>query len=159
MLLYVIFYGNSSHACIMAVERKIEDVAFADAVFVGGLVKYEVVKPRDKFDLSAYAILTFDVEKLVGGDLRKKRIQIYWHNSTFGMPENLTLRRYLVAITTHKQPPSRGPSAVIFASQRLGLISVLQAPCAEPFLLEPTEKNVEQVRNVLKKRSQSRETK
>lgn len=158
-LLCLMSYGGPSHACIIAVERKIEDVALADAVFVGELVKYEVIKPRENFDLSAYAILTFVVEDRIGGELRESRIEVYWHNSTFGMPASLKLNRYLVALTAHKQPPLRGPSAVIFASKRPDLPSVLQAPCADPFLLEPTEQNLEQVKNLLKEQPHPKEMK
>lgn len=159
MLLFAMVYSDTSHACRTNAEFKIEDVALADAVFVGELVKYEVVKPKEHFDLSAYAVLTFVVEEPIEGGQSGKRIEVYWHNSTFGMPPSLKLDHYLVAVTTDKQPPLRGPSAAIFASQRPDLPSVLQAPCATPFLLEPTKQNLEQVKSVLAERSHARETK
>lgn len=159
MLLFVLSYSGTSHACRTTAKFKIEDIVLANAVFVGELVKYEVIKPIEDFDLSAYAVLTFVVVEDIGGEMREKRIEVYWHNSTFGMPSSLNLGRYLVAVTTDKQPPLRGPSAAIFASQLPELPSVLQAPCADPFLLEPNKQNLEQVKNLLKGRPHAQETK
>lgn len=159
MLLVVMSYSKTSHACRTNAEFKIEDVVLADSVFIGQLVKYEVLKPKAAFDLSAYAVLTFVVEEHIGGKVSKGRIDVYWHNSTFGMPASLNLNRYLVAVATDMQPPLRGPSAAIFPSQRPDLPSVLQAPCAAPFLLEPTTQNIEQVTNLLNVRHHVQEPK
>ena len=150
IILLMIGCCKFSHACYTQAEFKFEDVVLANTVFVGDLVKYEVIKPNQEFDLSEYAIMTFAVSEYLGGKLSKKRLDVYWHNSTFAIPSKLKNDRYLVAVTTNKQPPLRGPSATIFPSQRPDLPSVLQAPCADPFLLEPNKENLERAKELLK---------
>ena len=143
-------YSDAAHACVIRAAFRIEDVVLADAVFVGELVNYQLFKPRPDFDLSEYAVLTFIVQERLRGKSKDKRLRVHWRNSTYGMPSSLRIGVYLVAVTTTgRQPPLRFGSATIFPSSRPDLPSVLQAPCADAFLLEPTSERLEEVRSLL----------
>jgi len=150
-ILFTLVCCQYSYACSTLAEFKFKDIVLASTVFVGDLVKYEVVKPKQKLDLSAYAILSFTVSEYLAGELREKNLKVYWHNSTIGVPMKLENTRYLVAVTSNKQPPLRGVSATIFKSHRPNLIRVLQAPCAFGFLLAPNKENLERAKKLLKK--------
>ena len=151
LITLVLTCSNFSHACITQAEFKFDDISLADSVFVGELVKYDVVKPNQEYDLSVYAIITFSVGEYLKGKPKEGKLEVYWHNSTFSLPSKLKNDRYLVAITFNEQPPLRGPSATIFASARPDLPSVLQAPCADPFLLKFNKKTWNEQSNYCEK--------
>lgn len=149
-LLGSLLISEAAHACLTRAEFTTEDVVVADGVFVGELVEYQLFKPRGDLGLSEYAVLTFVVRERLRGKGKDKPLRVHWHNSTYGMPSSLRLGLYLVAVTTTgTQPPLRGPSATIFPSSRPDLPSVLQAPCADAFLLEPTSEMLQEVRSLL----------
>jgi hypothetical protein len=141
MLLLATPYSETSHACMTLFEFEIEVIAHADAVFVGELVKFEVMKPKAK-DYPEYAVLTFVVEEYLGGEMSEKRIEAEWDNYPYGTPPELKPDRYLVAVVEWRA--SKGTKS---ASRHL---VVLSDPCRPPFILEPTEQNLEQVKSLLK---------
>jgi hypothetical protein len=133
------------HACMTSSEIRLADILMADEIFIGKVTNYEL---SNGAGLSQYATITFkvidDIYNSSNGEIR----EVYWHNSTFGMLEDLNRTEYLVATTSNQQPRLRGPSATIFPSKK-NKPSLLQAPCSSPFLLEPTETNMALIKGLL----------
>lgn len=138
-----------ANACIAFSSLRLADILMADEIFVGEVTDYKLYKPRKDRDLSEYGVITFKVIDNITGKSDSEIKEVYWHNSTFGMPKKLNANKYLVAITNNSQPRLRGPSATIFPSQRKDIASLLQAPCSSPFMLEPTKENINKVKTLL----------
>lgn len=151
-LLVCVCSANAANACIDIVPFEIEDIRQADAIFSGKLVRYERVSPGRPNSLDDYALLTIRVDRVIKGKVAGE-VQLYWWNSTFGVPETKEIETPLLiaAVTAKRQIlPLRGGSATVFPTRRPDLLQLMQAPCSSPFLLDDTEQNVENVRMLLR---------
>lgn len=109
------------------------------------------MSPGRPESLADYGLLTVHVDTVIKGTVPKK-VQLYWWNSTFGLPESLEIETPLLigAVSAEGQNlPVRVGSATVFPTRRPDLLQLLQAPCSEPFLLDDTSQNVENVRTIL----------
>ena len=143
---------QSAIACRTYAPFQIEDIARADVVFTGQLIRYDLVSPGRSNSLDEYALLTVRVDKVLKGNASGD-VQLYWWNSTFGVPKKLQRDgRILIAAVSADRTglPLRGPSATVFPSRRPDLLQVLQAPCSTAFILIDTAKGEENVRAVLR---------
>ncbi len=63
-------------------------------------------------------------------------LSLSWDNSTFGEPKSLPSGPFLIALRDpHSRiPPLRAVSATVSPNPELGALTLLQAPCARPFL-------------------------
>jgi hypothetical protein len=140
-----------AHACRASTPLVVEDIRQADLVFTGRLVRYELVSPGRPNSLDEYALLTVRVDTVLKGTASGD-VQLYWWNSTFGVPKTMEAAGpVLVAATSAaaKSLPLRGPSATVFASRRPDLPQILQAPCSSAFILPDSPTAEENVRTIL----------
>jgi hypothetical protein len=161
-------------ACIVPAETKIEDVKYADAVVVGTISNYKIVRDmefrkemlslpylppelREIYEdpdgslLSDYARFDVSVEEALFGEV-PKNISVTWDNSTFGETEGMAGGPFLIALRdpNSEMPPLRGPSATILPNKEPGSLTILQAPCAGPLLFLKDDPEAEQIRKLLK---------
>lgn len=125
-----------SSACGFPAPFEIDDIKLADAIVIGRVSNYEV---RER-----YAALTIDVERAFEGeeyvtDPRLgygQQVSVSWQNSTFNLPEEITDERRIFALQQagSESPPLRGPSAAIHGDPQGYEYTILQAPCAPPFM-------------------------
>lgn len=165
--------GTSAYACRVHKELVPGDIRYADVVVTGRIVNYRIVRDEAfRRRMLASPMLTpdmrrfyadknagvisdyarFDVlvdEVLVGKAPR--RISVTWDNSTFGEPKTMDAGRFLIALrkTDSRTPPLRGPSATILPSPEPGSLTVLQAPCADAFILANAGDQARAVREIL----------
>lgn len=164
----------------MRAQLVLEDVKFADVVLVGRISNYTIVRddaqrqrmlslpnlPSDMRKLYEdpkqsliwdYARFDVQVDEVLFGK-SPRRLSVTWDNSTFGEPSALPGGPFLIALRgpTARIPPLRGPSATIQPPREPGRLTVLQAPCASPFIFESTSDNARTIRQILKAGSQSR---
>ena len=142
--------AHPAAACITLAPFHVEDIQQADVVFSGTLTRYQVVKPLDKYAPS-YALLTFHVNDILKGR-PARNLQVYWSNSTFGIPADLSYTKpFLVAAVKSGRPslPIRSGSATIYPISRPDLLQVLQAPCSSAFLLQKTPQTMKDIRILL----------
>jgi len=139
-------------ACMMKAPFQIEDIAQADAIFTGRLIRYELVSPGRANSLDEYGLLTVRVDKVLKGKVSGD-VQLYWWNSTFGVPKTLPFDGPIIVAASGVERtglPLRGPSATVFPSRRPDLLQVLQAPCSSPFILPYVAKSEDNIRAVLR---------
>jgi hypothetical protein len=142
---------NSANACIDIAPFEIEDIRQADAIFGGKIIRYERVSPGRPNSLDDYGLLTVRVDEVLKGHVRGE-VQLYWWNSTFGVPEEEIESSVLIAAVDAKRKmlPLRGASATVFPTRRPDLLQLMQAPCSSPFLLDYTDQTVGNVRKILR---------
>lgn len=162
-------------ACGISVKRGLNDVVYADVVVVGRISNYRIVRdetfrrkmlanPKLSPDLrllyegpgsllSDYARFDVEVDELLVGKT-PKRFSVTWDNSTFGEPEEMPAGPFLIALRDpgSAMPPLRGPSATILPSPDPTTLTLLQAPCSRPFLLERGSLDAGAVRFILSAR-------
>jgi hypothetical protein len=176
MILATILAAKPATACLAASGLKLDDIKYASVVVVGRIVDYEIVldqkvrkerkemldQSTDKSSeywrlmseqkdfLSDYARFKVVVDKVLVGK-PPKIISVTWDNSTFGEPEKMKEGLYLIGLREpgSKRPPLRGPSATILPSPDPKSLTVLQAPCAPPFMLESTSAEAKTIREML----------
>lgn len=139
-------------ACMTRAPFRIEDIAQADAIFTGRLIRYDLVSPGRSNSLDEYGLLTVRVDKVLKGEVSGD-VQLYWWNSTFGVPKTLAFDGPIIIAASgagRSGLPLRGPSATVFASRRPDLLQVLQAPCSSPFILPYAVKSEDNIRAVLR---------
>ncbi|MEO9599540.1 hypothetical protein [Parasphingorhabdus sp.] len=132
-------------------EFEVEDIRQADAIFSGSVLSYEIVSSSNPGTLEDYGLIKVRVEESLKGDIAGD-VQLYWWNSTFGMPEELNLTDpalFAVVAPGENSLPLRGSSATIFPSRRPDLLQVFQAPCAGAFMLPYASGSAENVRRIL----------
>ncbi len=155
---------------------KLDDVKYASVVVIGRIVNYEIVldqkvrkERKEMLDRSAdksteywrmmseqkgflsdYARFKVVVDKVLVGK-SPKVISVIWDNSTFGEPETMKKGQYLIGLREpgSKIPPLRGPSATILPAPNPKSLTVLQAPCAPPFILESTSAEAKKIQEML----------
>jgi hypothetical protein len=100
--------------------------------------------------LSDYTRFNIQVDKVISGSASAV-IAATWDNSTFSLPETMPDGPYVIALRRPQSPvpPLRGPSATIFPNQEPDLLTVLQAPCAQPFLFEANSAEAQAVLKIL----------
>lgn len=151
-----------AQACFMAASLELSDVMLADAVVIGEITDYQIIEDQLQRErrqsyldsltpeqrevhvehssfISDYARFNIEVSTVLRGDVEGV-IGATWDNSTYGEPASLPTGPYLIALRRAGTPlpPLRGPSATILPDPEPGLWSILQAPCAPPFLFEST---------------------
>ena len=98
-----------------------------------------------------YAQFSVKISEILKGAVPKE-IAVTWDNSTFGEPEQLEPGPYLIALRDPQSavPPLRGPSATVFPNKEPSTLTVLQAPCAPPFIIQVSDSRVESILKILK---------
>jgi len=175
--LATILAAPTANACATFAEMNLHDISYADVVVVGRIANYEIVldpvarqryrdilarnpKLRETFGepkgfITDYA--RFDI--VVGEVLRGKApdmITVTWDNSTFGEPGGMGPGPFLIALRDPNSPapPLRGPSATVIPNPVPAALTVLQAPCAGPFIFESSSKEAASVRQILAERAE-----
>jgi hypothetical protein len=99
---------------------------------------------EQKHFLSNYARFKGLVDEVLVGQ-PPDVISVTWH-ATLKTKEG----RYLIGLRKpgSRSPPFRGPSATILPSPEPESLTVLQAPCAPPFLFEATSDNAKKIREM-----------
>jgi hypothetical protein len=163
-----------AQACRMSAQLVLDDVKFADVVLVGRITNYTIVRdnaqrlrmlslpnlPPDMRKLYQdpkqsliwdYARFDVQVDEVLSGKA-PRRLSVTWDNSTFGEPSELPSGPFLMALRdpSSRTPPLRGPSATIQPAREPGRLTLLQAPCASPFLFESISDNARAIRQLLK---------
>jgi hypothetical protein len=136
-------------------EIVLDDVKYADTVVVGRITKYEVVTPKGErpgliFDYARFNVAIDEVLKGEAG----RALTVTWDNSTFSEPDDLPPGQYLLALRNSDSttiPPLRGPSATIFPRPEPGEPTLLQAPCAPPFMFKSGSNEAAAVRKILRR--------
>ena len=140
-----------ANACVTSAAMAIEDIIQADAIFSGKVLSYEIVSPGRPDTLDDYGMIKVRVVESLKGDASGD-VQLYWWNSTFGMPEELHLTEpalFAAVAPGKKALPLRAPSGTIFPTRRADLWEVMQAPCAGAFMLPFTNGTAKNVRDFL----------
>jgi hypothetical protein len=163
-------------ACIMAAPRILDDIQYADVVVIGRISNYQIIRdvafrrqmlanPNLRADLrriyeepdgtlmSDYARFDVRPSQIVKGKA-PTTIVVTWDHSTFDEPDQMAPGPYLIALRDPQSnaPPLRGPSASISPSKEPGTLTVLQAPCAPPFIIPLHDPSVESILKRLKGR-------
>lgn len=166
--------GTAVEACIVSVPLHIEDVRHADVVVVGRITDYRlvldpVVRARRKADVARnpevwkrfgdqtrflpdHARFRIEVEEVLYGEAPDMLVAT-WDNSTFAEPDSLAPGPYVIALRNPQSgtPPLRGPSAVVGPAPEPGTLTLLQAPCARPFLFEADSEKARLLRDEVKR--------
>jgi hypothetical protein len=176
MILATILAAKPARACLLFSGLNINDVKYASVVVIGKIVNYEIVldqqvrkerkemldRSTDKSTeywrmmseqkqfLSDYARFNVVVDKVLVGK-SPKVISVTWDNSTFGEPEQMKKGQYLIGLRKPGSniPPLRGPSATILPAPDPKSLTVLQAPCAPPFILEYESDEAKKIKAML----------
>lgn len=143
----IAFVPRIASACIDYAPMVVEDVREADVVFTGTLIDYEVVtSPKNR----KYGLLTFSVDGVLKGKVPRE-LQLYWRNSTFGMPIVMDEgeRMIVAAVRPGKVLPLRVGSAFELSSMRPDLLQVLQAPCSHEFIFPYAKGSATNIQKIL----------
>jgi hypothetical protein len=140
--------STSAYACMTQAPIELADVKYADVVVVGRISNYMIV--GEPTLITAYA--RFDVlvdEVLVGA--APESLTVTWDNSTYGEPEDMPSGPFLIALRDPESGPLpvRGPSATVLPNPDLSLLTVLQAPCADPFIFASSSSETQAVLKIL----------
>ena len=164
---------NSAQACRITAALNIEDVSFADVVVIGTIENYEIVRgvafresrlsnpdlPDDLREfysdpnrslLGDFARFEVLVDETMVGSV-SQRFTATWDNSTFGLPSSLPTEQLLLAFRRAQSPmpPLRGPSATVLPNPEPQSLTILQAPCAPPFLFSGSSVAAQNVQEIL----------
>ncbi len=177
---FALSVSGSAHACMMSEKIQLDDIKYADVILVGRISKYEIV-PNEEFRQrmlanpklspemrehykagngipSDYARLDLQVEEVLAGEPRigslPNSLSVTWYNSTFAHPKTMTAGPFLIALRDASSPipPLRGPSATIKSNREPGSLTILQAPCSDPFMFESSGREARAIRKILRKR-------
>lgn len=167
-----IFTGGIASACMTQAPIDLHDVEYADVVIVGTVANYQIVRdptarefhkklmakmkdPPESLKnvsgfMSDYARFDIVVDHALTG-AAPKTVAVTWDNSTFGEPDHLPSGLLLFALrkSHSKIPPLRGPSATVLPNREPNLLTLLQAPCARPFMFENSSEQALRVRQIL----------
>jgi len=160
----------------MLARTVLTDVQYADAVVVGRIAGYRIVRDEElrRRMLNAWNLpddlrkIYADPNKTLLGDYARfevrvaevlagrapRTVRVTWSNSTFGLPKSLPGGPMLIALSGPggKRPPLRGPSATIMPNREPTLPTVLQAPCASPFMFAANSNEGRAIRRILRAR-------
>jgi hypothetical protein len=168
--------SQPAQACRMPARTVLADVQHADAVVVGPVVAYTIVRNREfRRRMLQAGDLPDDLRKIYAdpnstliGDYARfdvmvgevlagrapRTLRVTWSNSTFGLPKSLPRGPMLIALAGPggKRPALRGPSATIVPNREPHLPTVLQAPCASPLMFAANSAEPRAIRRILKAR-------
>jgi hypothetical protein len=171
-ILFILGASGPASACRIAAQIVLDDVRHADAVLVGRVSNYRIIRDeasrqrmlsspslspalREIYEgggalLPDYARFDIEVIEVLVGTV-PSRLSATWDNSTFGEPEDISAGPFLMALRdpSSAAPPLRGPSATVFANAEPALPTLLQAPCASPFLFEIDSSEAAEIRRIL----------
>jgi len=173
----LLLMGGPALACRAHAPLNLGDVRFADAVVVGRISNYRIIRDEDARRrhevarsrdlslgsperseeqggfLSDYARFDVAVDETLAGGARKT-LSVTWDNSTYGEPEAMPPGPYLIALRHpgSRLPPLRGPSVTILPNRQEGLLTVLQAPCARAFVFQAASAEAADVRRILRQK-------
>lgn len=125
-------------ACAMPAPFVLQDIRRADAVFTGRLAKYARIETGAPAVPVSYGLLIVDVEEMIKGRV-PRRVELAWHNSTFGIPGERPTDVPLLIAAFRVEDDMPGP-----------VWRVMQTPCAPPFLLDDTPRTRADVRKALR---------
>lgn len=135
----------------MGAEFDVMDIGYADVVLIGEVEEYKVLK--------GVGFLTINLERQMvpkGEEINRTfhyghTIRASWPNSTFQLPEKMPKTRSIFALRRagSAQPPLRGPSGYIPADPKDAEFTILQAPCAPPFIMPYSEMGSENIQEIL----------
>lgn len=137
--------GGTAIPCVMAARFEITDIRTADLVVRGEVVEFSKVGFGEERPLEHYGLIRLKVIETWKGEEREEW-ELYWWNSTFGIPEDWQFGAEVVIAAidpSRPQPPLRGPSATVRGTVRPDLHQVLQAPCASPFVFRTSPREDE----------------
>lgn len=165
--------SQAANACRDWDAAVLEDVKYADAIVVGRVSDYHIVRDEDfrkrmlaiptlSEDLrkiyedphggliSDYAKFDVTVDEVLAGEV-PTRFSVTWYNSTFGKPKQMRAGPFLIALrkTTSKAPPLRGPSATIMPNREPNTLTVLQAPCSAAFIFDAPSDEAQSIRKIV----------
>lgn len=124
-------------ACEVTAPFALEDVRRADAVFTGRLANYARIETGPPAVPVSYGLLTVDVQEVIEGHV-PSRVELAWHNSTFGIPGQRPTDVPLLIAAFRSEDDMPGP-----------VWRVLQSPCAPAFVLDDTPESRADVRKAL----------
>lgn len=158
------------HGCLGDAPLDLDDVQYADAVIVGRIANYRMVldpairrefrnmigdrDPAQARFMPDYARFDVVVDEVLLGNVGQT-ISVTWDNSTFPEPESMPSGPFLIAMRDPRSavPPLRGPSAYSGPNPEPSSLTVLQAPCAVPFIFERESEEAAAIRTILERRS------
>lgn len=172
-LLLALAASGPAPACRIYAGIDLTDVRFADTVVVGRIVDYRIVRdeafrkrmlarPNLPADMRAmyesssktlipdYARFEIVVDEVLAGRAAR-RVSATWSNSTFSLPPSVASGPLLIALRrpSSPTPPLRGPSATIIGNREPDKLTILQAPCASPFMFDSASDQARAVRRLL----------
>jgi hypothetical protein len=136
-----------SFACGLFAEMVLSDVFLADAVLVGQVVDYEVVKIGDESSQLNYGRFNVKIEKVVAGDVLNNlntdgSLTFTLVDSAFGAPADFQRNvPYFFAL--------RDPSGVTMPTLESDRFTVLQAPCSKAFIFKDSSPQSQILQQVL----------
>jgi hypothetical protein len=138
----------ANDACMTQAPIVLADVKYAEVVVLGRIANYEVV--GDPGYLDAYARFDILVDEVLLGKAPQK-LTVTWDNSTYGEPESMESGPFLIALRDPRSRtlPLRGPSATILPNPEASLLTLLQAPCAQPFMFPSTSNEAREIQEIL----------
>jgi ABC-type amino acid transport substrate-binding protein len=162
-------------ACRVAAPAVLADVRHADAVVVGRVAGYTIVRNREfrrrmlqardlpddlrriyadpnSILIGDYARFDVRVAQVLAGQA-PRTLRVTWSNSTFGLPKSLPRGPLLIALAGPgvERPALSGPSTIA-PRREPGLPAVLQAPCARPLMFAANSAEARAVRRILRER-------
>ncbi|HKP25763.1 MAG TPA: hypothetical protein VJV39_17980 [Dongiaceae bacterium] len=150
---------------------ELADIKYADVVVVGRISNYAIVRdptirqelanspdisPQRRESLENESFLgdyaRFDVlvdEVLVGK--APQTLVVTWDNSTFAEPKAMPSGPFLIALRDPRfgTLPLRGPSATILPNPEPASMTVLQAPCSDPFIFASDSEKARAILQIL----------
>ncbi|MEP3275792.1 MAG: hypothetical protein ABJN26_14195 [Stappiaceae bacterium] len=141
-VLFTLILPAVAHACMTSAGTDLRDIFSAKAVVVGKVSKYEIVGDARR-TIRNYARFEIETKEVLYGEAATSLV-VTWDNSTFAEPETIEMEdNYIFALRDPKSPglPLRGTSATIFPNPEPDKLTILQAPCAGPFIF-PNKGNV-----------------
>lgn len=140
--------GAPAYACMMQAPIDLADVKYAEVVVIGRIANYEIVD--DPGFLASYARFDILVDEVLVGKVSQK-LTVTWDNSTYEEPKSMASEPFLIALRDPRsgQLPLRGPSATILPNPEPSILTVLQAPCAIPFMFSSTSDESREIRGIL----------
>jgi hypothetical protein len=162
--LALIIVNEPAHACRILARIDLNDINYASVVVIGRVSHYEVVLDQaarqqrkewpannpemppetrkllseQKSFLSDYARFKVLVDHVLLGEAPRS-ITVTWNNSTFGEPDRMRPGPFLIALREARS--SAQPKS----------LTVLQSPCAPPFIFKHESSEARAVRQLLSK--------
>mgnify|MGYP000942973946 CR=1 FL=1 len=171
-ILLIVGASSPALACRVKVQIVLDDVSHADAVLVGRISNYRIIRDeafrqrmlsspnlspalREIYEgggplLPDYARFDIEVAEVLVGTV-PSHLSVTWDNSTFAEPEHMTAGPFLIALRdpSSAAPPLRGASATILVNAEPALPTLFQASCADPFLFGADSDEAAEIRRIL----------